>query len=79
VINAFVREALAFVPGDTVCQRNFRAALVTGLKRGLGAKPENPDWTVADVVRQAVERAGCQPDYDSRLLALAWPPERPAS
>lgn len=77
-INAWVGGGLALVPKGKGCQNDFRMVLSTMLKNALGSEPENASWSVADTVGIAVQRTGCQPEYDPALLSLAWPPGRPS-
>ncbi len=72
-MNAWVDEALALVPRAPGDQNAFRMVLATMLKNALGRQPENPGWSVADVVAVAAVRAKVTPQFDVALLAVSWP------
>jgi hypothetical protein len=75
-MNTWVGAALELVPKGKGVQNEFRMVLAAMLKNALGPSPENPAWTVADVVAVAASRLHGRPRYDPSLVRLAWPERR---
>jgi hypothetical protein len=72
----WIADAVALAPRTGgLLQSTFRAVLQNRLANALGAKPDMPGASVADVIQAAVDAvkdAGV-PRFDPALLKLEWP------
>jgi hypothetical protein len=74
----WIADAIALVPRTGgLTQSALRMALQIRLSNALGARPEMPDATVAEVVDAAIDDAKGHgpgvPRFDARLRQLQWP------
>jgi hypothetical protein len=72
-MDAWIDRALGYVPSGDHEQRKFRALLNMSFRNALGSEPEHPNWSVTQVVQEAIEQLAHKPRFDSALLTMSWP------